>query len=80
MARRTVYMYAVSGAWGEVPDQIRDCVDNPERQLLYNEDRGPWFQQDFMRNYQPVGGWICDFVGIAEVEDGQLIRSSVRSS
>lgn len=75
---RSVYQYTVTGVWGVVPSQIRRCLDDPDRTLLYDDDRGSWFQQHFVRNGAVVGGWACDFAGIGEVEGGRVVRSSVK--
>lgn len=57
---RTLYRYRVTEIWGEPPEQISRLLGAEDGFLLYPEDRGDEFQQDFISAGEILGGWYCE--------------------
>lgn len=69
----TVFMYEVVEVWGDVPEAISSMVGDPEKHLMYPENRGIRSSQDFMKNYQHAGGWAMERRGAAVVGENNKI-------
>jgi hypothetical protein len=60
-----VFMYEVVEVWGDVPEAISSMVGSPDQRLMYPENRGIRSTQDYMKKYQPAGGWAMERRGAA---------------